>query len=572
MNLSGSRPRWGCWLCVCVFGIFGCGSPTPPDEAVVVEPPSVVTSVMGHAAEVIAEADIERHVRELSDDRFAGREPGSEGDRLAQDYLVQQLDALGLEPGGLAGSWLQEFDLVGLTTTAPAQWRFTSPSGETLAFKHSTDFIVGSGVQAEEASVTDAELVFVGYGIQAPEYDWDDFKGVDVSGKILVMLNNDPHWDDALFAGEARQYYGRWTYKYEQAAKLGAAGAIIIHTDYSAGYPWQVVQTSWSGAQYELPNVGEAVVQIKAWMTEAAAEVLVASRGHELAGLIEAAKNRTFAPIPLGLKTSVSLPVSISRKSTANVLGLLPGEDPDLRDEVLIYSAHHDHLGTGTNDAGETVIYNGAMDNATGVANVLAIAKAFSSLSELPRRSVLFAFVGAEEQGLLGSAYYASNPTFPPGKISANINLDGGQVAGRSSTVSYIGFGRSTIDETALDVAMHQGRTIVGDQTPSAGIFYRSDHFSFARIGVPSLFYRGGENLLDGGLEAGRAHRADYYAKHYHQPSDVVTDAWKFDGLAEDARFGFFVGVLLANDDQAPQWYPGDEFEAARLAALNALR
>ena len=519
------------------------------------------------AAQSIQAQQIEQDIRILSADDFQGRGPGTEGDTKTQQYLIQRLQAAGVQPGAADG-WLQSFSLVGLTTQQPPGWSFTNAQGATREFRQAQEFIVGSGVQQDTAEIKDAQLVFVGYGIQAPEYAWDDYKGVDVRGKVLVMLNNDPHQSAELFQGETRLYYGRWTYKYEIAAKLGAAGVIIIHTDYSAGYPWQVVQTSWSGAQFELPNDGEPTIAVKAWMTEIASANLLAFAGFDLAHLTEQAQSRDFTPVDLGLTTSLSLSVSQQTTQSANVLGLIPGRDPVLREQAIVYTAHHDHLGVNLHAAEhEDAIYN----NASGVASVLAIGQAFQALAEGPRRSILLAFVGAEEQGLLGSKYYARQPTFAHGNIAANINMDGGQVAGRSNSVSYIGYGRSSIDQVADTVAQFQGRYVVGDENPSAGYFYRSDHFSLAAVGVPSLNFRGGTDLLEGGSERGREISRTYIAATYHQPSDEVTPLWQFAGLTEDAQYGFYAGYLLANQDDRPSWRAGDEFEAARLQALAAL-
>lgn len=522
------------------------------------------------AAQGITAESMREHVIELSSDKYEGRGPGSAGDRLAREYLVAQLQAIGLKPGAADGGWQQRFELVGLTAEQPPEWTFTT-SDNSLTFKQWDDYIVSSGVQADSASVEDAELVFVGYGIVAPEYDWNDFKDADLEGKVLVIMNNDPAWDPDLFAGETRLNYGRWDYKYASAARQGAAGAIIIHTTPSAGYPFQVVQTSWTGEQFELPAGDEPRAQIEGWVTDAAAQQLFAMSGHDLDQLREAADNRDFEPVPLGISTSISMPVSMNRVETANVLGVIPGSDPELADEAVIYTAHHDHLGIGTpNDDGD-VIYNGAMDNASGVAQLLAIAQALQSLPQPPRRSIVFAFVGAEEQGLLGSLYYASNPTFPAGKIAANLNYDGGNIWGHTHDVTFIGLGKSTIDEIAGSVAAAQGRTVKPDQFADRGYFYRSDQFSFAKIGVPALYLDTGTEFVDKPAEWGKEQVNHYTSVNYHQPTDEYNDSWNFDGMIEDARLGFWTGIAIANNDDMPQWNPGDEFEAARLEALKAV-
>jgi Zn-dependent M28 family amino/carboxypeptidase len=432
-------------------------------------------------------------------------------------------------------------------------------------------FIVGSGVQEPRAEISDAEIVFVGYGIQAPEYDWDDFKGADLEGKVLLIMNNDPDWDADLFGGETRLWYGRWDYKYLSAARQGAAGAIIIHTSPSAGYPWQVVQTSWTGVQFELPAGDEPRSQVNAWLTEDTARDLVAMAGLDLDELREAAFNRDFQPVPLGITTSLAMDVEIQRVQSANILGLIPGSDPVLRDEVVVYTAHHDHLGIGTPNEDGDAIYNGAMDNATGVAQVMAIAKAIKSMPEAPRRSILVNLVGAEEQGLLGSEYYAANPTFPPGKIAANLNYDGGNIWGHTHDVTFVGLGKSTVDEIVTLIAGEQGRVVKPDQFADKGYFYRSDQFSFAKIGVPAMYLNTGTDFVDRPPEWGREQKEHYTEVNYHQPTDEYSPAWTFDGMVDDALLGFWTGLAIANADEKPTWNPGDEFEAARLEALEAL-
>ena len=494
-------------------------------------------------------ADLMRGIiKELSDDRYEGRGPASQGDVMARKYLAAELAKLGLEPGAADGSWEQPFDLVGITAEQPPEWTF-SKGDDSLTLKQWDQFIVGSGVQAEKAAVSDAEVVFVGYGIQAPEYDWDDFKGQDLKGKVLLIMNNDPDWDPKLFAGETRLWYGRWDYKYHSAAKQGAVGAIIIHTEPSAGYPFQVVQTSWTGEQFELPAGDEPRSPIQAWATEDAVRQLVAFAGQDLDKLREAADNRDFQPVPLGVTTSISMDVSLKRVQSANVLGLIKGSDPELADEAVIYTAHHDHLGIGTPNAEGDNIYNGAMDNASGVAQVMAIAKAIKSLPEAPRRSVLIALVGAEEQGLLGSKYYADNPTFPPGKIAANLNYDGGNIWGHTHDVTFVGLGKSSIDGIVTAIAAEQGRVVKPDQFADRGFFYRSDQFSFAKIGVPAMYLDTGTEFVDRPADWGRQQHDHYNEVNYHQPSDEYDENWNLDGMVSDALLGYWAGLAIANAD-----------------------
>ncbi len=521
------------------------------------------------AAKAITRSTLERPIREFSDDRFEGRGPATQGDTLARDYLVSALSELGLQPAAPGGGWQQPVGVVGVTAQVPATWSFATAKGA-IEMRNLDDFIAFSGVQEAAATLDEAEVVFVGYGIEAPEYQWDDFKGTDLTGKVLLMLNNDPDWDPELFAGETRLFYGRWTYKYESAARHGAAGAIIIHTTPSAGYPWQVVRTSWSGEQFELPAEDEPRIQIGGWLTEGAADKLVTASGHNLNTLIESAKKRDFTPVPLGVTTSLRLDNQVNRVDTANVLGLLPGGD--LGEEFVVYTAHHDHLGIGEADAEGDTIYNGALDNAGGVAHLLAIAKAFKALPQPPRRSILFLFVAGEEQGLLGSKYWAAHPTVPPGKVSANLNFDGANIWGKTRDITLVGYGKSSLDAVAEQFAARQGRIVKPDQFPDKGYYYRSDQFSLAKIGIPALYFDAGTDFIDRPAGWGKEQIDHWTETHYHQPSDEVTDDWNWEGMVDDARLGFFCGLAVAQADELASWVPGDEFEAARQAALDAVR
>jgi len=506
-------------------------------------------------------------VAELASDAYEGRGPGTEGDRKAREWMAARLAALGLAPGFDDG-YQQTFSLVSVATALPAEWLFSTG----VSFAAGSEFVANVANQAASARLSDAELVFVGYGIQAPEHDWDDYKGQDLSGKVLVMLNNDPDWDPALFEGERRLYYGRWTYKYEVAARLGAAGAIIIHTEPSAGYPWQVVETSWTGPQFELPRTGEPRLEVAAWLTQPAAAALLASAGHDLATLTEAARSRDFAPVPLGLHTNLALGAELSSVETANVLGVLPGCDAALKRQAVVVTAHHDHLGKGVaGSPEEDVIYNGALDNASGVAQVLALAEALAALPAPPRRSIVFALVGAEEQGLLGSRHYAENPTFEAGRIAANVNLDGANIWGEAKDMIFVGLGKSSLDRVAQTVAAHVGRTLHGDAFPDRGYYYRSDQFSFAKIGVPGLYLDGGIEIIGKPPGWGKQRIDDYTLNHYHQPSDELTDDWVFNGMVADTRFALLTTYLIAQADEMPTWNPGDEFESARAEALARL-
>jgi len=568
--------RYKLFFAAVLTGLAGCSadeSATEATEAVVSAPIAVEMTGGNPAAEEALEQITDEYMREIiaeiSSDAYEGRGPGAAGDEKTRIYLSKRMQELGLLPGGEDGSFEQPFDLIGVNATQPDTWTFEG-HGQAKTLEQWDEFIISSGVQEERIDVNDAEIVFVGYGIQAPEYDWDDYKAADLNGKILLIMNNDPDWDPDLFAGETRLWYGRWDYKYLTAAAQGAVGAIIIHTQPSAGYPFQVVQTSWTGEQFELPAGDEPRNQFNAWVTEDIARELVAMAGQDLDELREAAYNRDFEPVPLGISTSVGMDVAINRVQSANLLGLIPGSDPELKDQAVIYTSHHDHLGIGKpNEAGDT-IYNGAYDNASGVALVMGIAKALKALPEAPRRSVVIALVGAEEQGLLGSKYYAQNPTFRPGKIAANLNYDGGNVWGHTHDVTFVGLGKSTADEITKLLAAEQGRVVKPDQFPDRGSFYRSDQFSFAKIGVPAVYLNPGMDFVDRPPGWGKEQVDHFTDVNYHQPSDEYDPNWNLEGMITDAQLGYWVGLAVANADEMPSWNAGDEFEAARLEALAA--
>ena len=549
-------------------------SPEPPAPAPtatsapepVAKPAPDPYAAIDAAGKAITADFLRDQITKISSDEFEGRGPTTKADVATRAYLTEQLKTMGYEPGD-GTSWEQPVELVGVKAAMPAKWTFHR-GAKSIAMSWWDQYIAGSGVQSDKGAINNAEVVFVGYGIQAPEYGWDDFKGKNLKGKVLLMLNNDPDWDPSLFAGTTRLYYGRWTYKYESAARQGAAGAIIIHTTPSAGYPFQVVQTSWSGEQFELPAAGEARIQVKGWLTEDAAAKLVAIAGKDLSALVESAHHKEFAPVPLGITTSFEFTNKINRGKSANVWGLLRGSDPVLGKELVVYSAHHDHLGIGKPDASGDKIYNGALDNASGCAQVLAIAKAYKALSPPPRRSILILFVAGEEQGLLGSLYYATHPSVPAGKIAADINFDGGDIWGKTRDVTYVGKGKTTLDPLVEELAKRQGRTVKPDQFPDRGAFYRSDQFSFARVGVPGLYLHTGTDFVGRPAGWGREQVEAFEKTSYHQPSDQIRPDWNFDGMIDDDRLGFGVGVLVANSDQLPGWTPGDEFEAARKKSL----
>jgi len=536
-------------LVVVVFGLVAaCSSPIEVREAASGTGALVLPAAAESAGEAIDEATLLRVVEVLAADELAGRGPSTEGDRAARRYISDVLAEAGCVPGAEDGSWEQSIGLVGITSRMPESLPF-SRGDDVLNIAWWDEYIAVGGVQQEEVSIEQREVVFAGYGITA----------------VLLMLNNDPDWEGDLFAGEKRLYYGRWTYKYESAARQGAVGAILIHTPPSAGYPWQVVQNSWTGEQFELPAGDEDRLQVAGWVTDAAAGRLVEFAGLDLGELIDAARSRDFRPVPLGVTMSLSFTNELDRGSeSANVLGLLPGRDPELRDEIVVYTAHHDHLGRGAPDADGDAIYNGARDNAAGVALVLGVAKAFAALPEPPRRSILFLLVAAEEQGLLGSRFFANNPTVDPGRIAANINADSPNVFGRTRDVAVIGRGKSSLEGLLEAAAALQGRVVVDEPFPDKGYYYRSDQFNFAKIGVPALYFKSGTDFLDRPPGWGKEIEDRWRAGRYHQPSDEIYEEWDLAGLVEDARLAFYVGLAAAEADAPPTWNPGDEFESVR--------
>jgi Zn-dependent M28 family amino/carboxypeptidase len=538
------------------------------DKAARTQAPSLSEAEIKEAS-VIDEATLRAHVRFLADDLLEGRGPGSRGDALTQLYIATQFQSLGLKPASADGTWLQPVPLVGVRTISPPSIEFKAGK-ESIALQSTADFMSTIGSPKASASIQSAEVVFVGYGIQAPEYGWDDFKGMDLRGKVLLMMNNDPADDPKLFEGRKRLYYGRWDYKYESAARQGAAGAIIIHTTPSAGYPWQVIQTSWSGEEFELRESEGPRLELKAWATEDASRKIAALAGKDLDELRKSAESRSFRPVPLGVSVSIDLKAEVREQDSANVLALLPGSDPELASETLIYMAHHDHLGiSAERDINGDTIYNGAIDNASGTAALLAMAKAYAQLEPRPSRSVLFAAVAAEEQGLLGSKYFAEKPPIAPGKLAAVINMDGTNFIGRTHDVNVIGMGKSSLDGYVSEVAAAQGRIVTPDHFPDRGYYYRSDQFSLAKIGVPGVYLHSGLNVIGRPEGWGKQQLDEWVEKTYHQPSDDYREDWDLRGAVEDTRLLFHVGRRVAEARAMPTWTVGDEFEAARLNALS---
>ncbi len=499
----------------------------------------------------------------ISDDLTTGRAPGSHGSIIAQRYIASQMQQIGLQPGINDSSYYQNFEIVKIDIDTKMNLKFTVDN-KTIEPVYYEEYLLFPGVQKEITNIENAELVFAGYGIQAQEFNWDDFKDMDVQGKVLLIMNNDPDTGDPdFFGGKARLYYGRWSYKYEQAARMGAAGAIIIHTTESAGYPWQVVQTSWSGSQFELIQEEHSSLEYKAWITEDIASRIVEMSGNNLDELQARAQKSDFVPVHLGIKVDCNMKANYQKTTGVNILGVLPGSDPVLSKEAVVITAHHDHLGIGKSIDGDS-IYNGALDNASGVASILTLAEAFSELNKSPRRSLVFLAVDGEESGLLGSWYYAQNPTFSPQDIAANVNIDFINVWGKTRDVVVVGYGKSTIDDLVREYAKKQDRVVLPDLTPEQGMFYRSDQFSFAKIGVPGLYLDTGQDFIGKPEGWGKEITDNWRKTHYHQPSDEYDPTWDLSGHIEDLNLLFQVALQIADRDEMPAWLPGDEFEKVR--------
>lgn len=524
------------------------------------------------AARAIEESVYRAHVATLASDEFEGRAPGSAGERMTVEYLEREFLALGLKPVG--ASFRQSVPLVEITAV-PAQARLAfSGGGRRVDLTLGDDMVVGTRRVQPAASIEDSEVVFVGYGIVAPEYGWDDYAGVDMRGKTALILVNDPGFgsgDPELFKGRAMTYYGRWTYKYEEAARQGAAAAIIIHQSEPASYPWEVVRNSWTGPQFwaETADGNAGALALEAWITEARARELLAMAGEDLDDLQRAALQRGFRGRPLGVTASGSVRNLIRRASSANVAGYFPGRDRP--DEYVVYMAHWDHLGKGLALAGDT-IYNGAVDNATGVAGLLTIARAYRQLLATPSRSVLFLAVTAEESGLIGSEHYARNPLVPLEKTAAVINMDGLQPLGRARDIEVVGSGASELELLLADAAKRQGRVVKPDSRPEHGYFYRSDHFNLAKQGVPALYTKSGVDLRDRPPGTGQAMLDAYTRERYHKQTDDYDPAWDVSGSIEDLRLLFEVGLRVATSPVWPEWSVDSEFRALREESRAARR
>ena len=523
----------------------------------------------------MGEKNLARHIQQLASDAFEGRFPGSPGETRTTGYLIEQFKSLGLAPGDPAGSYLQKVPLIGITAASPLHL-FLDTGAQELSLCSGQEFVAWSKRAVESTSLHDSEVVFAGYGVVAPEYDWDDYKDLDVKDKTLILLVNDPpvpdlddpsRLDEKTFNGRAMTYYGRWTYKLEEAARKGARACFIIHETGPAGYPWSVAQDSFSGEQFDLVTNGEPSCALEGWLTEKSARALFQLAGHELETLKKDALSRSFKPVPLGLRGSLNIANTFRRVDSHNVIAKLEGSDPHLKEQYVVYLAHWDHLGKKTTSEGEQ-IYNGAVDNASGTAALLEIARGFTQLQTPPRRSLLFLAVTAEEQGLLGSRYYSENPLYPVVHTVAVINMDGMNVLGPTKDVTITGLGNSTLEDLVDTVCREQGRVVRPDPEPEKGLFYRSDHFSFAKQGVPALSLGPGVEYLDKPEGWGLKIREEYTRKHYHKPSDQYDPTWDLSGLVQDLQLLFQVGYLAANEERYPAWKPGSEFKARRRQML----
>ena len=508
--------------------------------------------------------DFAELVKTLSSDEFEGRGPGTPGGEKTVEYIKAQFERIGLQPGN-DGAWFQD---VPMTETTPDESTVLTldAGGKATQLKFGDDMVLNTRTGEAEVKVDDSPLVFVGYGVDAPEQDWNDYAGVDVKGKTVVILVNDPGFhanDDSLFEGKRMTYYGRWTYKFEEAARKGAKAALIIHDTPGASYGWDVVRGSWSGAQYDLraADAPEPRLPAQGWITGEAARQLFADAGLDLDAMYKAANKRGFKAVPLEATASFDLKSTVTEKSSRNVIGVLPGSERP--DEAVVYMGHWDHLGKHDGESGDN-IYNGAVDNATGVAGIIEIAEKFARTTPAPKRSLVFAAVTLEESGLLGSQYYVAHPAFPLDRTVGVVNIDAMGVYGKSHDLVVVGKGNSELEDLLKAETDRQGRTLEVESTPESGFYFRSDHFNFAKAGVPALYTDSGEDLFDGGSEAGEAAAQDYNANRYHKPGDEYSDDWKLDGVVEDLQALYGVGRVLVDGDQWPNWYEGNAFRAAR--------
>jgi len=524
--------------------------------------PNAIPAEALAAMKTIDAERIRAHVKFLSDDLLEGRGTGQRGGEIAAAYIATQFALYGLKPAGDNGSYLQQVPLVGVKTQPESTFAAVPANGEPMMLRLGEDYVATSETQ-QPVSDIDAPIVFVGYGIEAPEFNWDDYKGVDLRGKAVLMLVNEPPSDDPnFFAGKALTYYGRWTYKYEEALRRGAVAAIIIHKTDMASYGWEVVRNSWSGENSYLMTEGPKL-KAAGWVSFGTAHRIAEAAGQDLDQWLARANSRDFQPVPLPLTLKAHLVSKVRSFTSANVVAMLPGSDPKLRNEAVLYTAHYDHLGIHPEAPGDN-IYNGAMDNGTGCGILLELARAYASATKQPKRSILFASVTAEEQGLRGSEYLGQHPPIPAARIALDLNYDNLLALGTAEEVSVPGAERTTFYPVVEATARQFELTIRPDPHPENGHYYRSDHFSLARVGVPAFSIKEGEKFKGHTAEWGARQNLEYEQKRYHQPSDEYRPEMDFTGDAVMARFGFVLGWKAASLPEMPAWRPGDEFEAAR--------
>ncbi|ASZ09827.1 M28 family peptidase [Chitinophaga pendula] len=513
------------------------------------------------AIKAINDSSFARHIKALASDEFLGRKPFTVGEDKTINYLKEQFSQLGLQPGN-GDSYFQEVPLVEIGSKPEGPLVVTGKQGS-VTLRYLDDYVAGTERAVPNVQVEHSDWVFAGFGIVAPEYNWNDYAGLDVKGKtVLVMVNDPGFYDSTLFKGKTMTYYGRWTYKFEEAARQGATGIIIIHDTAPASYPWTVVRSGWSKSKLHLQHADDNIKApaMEGWITSESADKLFKLAGASK-DLLQQAKKPGFKPVPLGLQSSLQINNSIKKSTSHNVLAVWPGTDR--ADEYIIYSAHWDHLGTGEAIRGDS-IYNGAMDNASGTAALLEIATAFTKLEKKPSRSILFLSVTAEEQGLLGSAYYAAHPVYPVKKTVADINMDVLNTFGRTKDITIVGLGQSELDDYARKAADKQGRVIAGESNPSGGWFFRSDHFNFAKVGIPALYVGAGVDSREHGPAYGKEQAERYGKERYHSPFDEFDPNWNMSGMVEDTRLLFDVGVTLSQESSFPKWKAGSEFKAIR--------
>ena len=513
-------------------------------------------------------------IKMLASDEFEGRAPGSKGEELSIKYIADQFKTIGLMPGNPEGTYFQEVPLAGIKSAPTASFVV---GGQTTTLNYPDDYVASSARLQDQIKVDNSDIVFVGYGIVAPEYGWNDYKDVDVRGKTLLMLINDPpipdakdpgKLDDKVFGGRAMTYYGRWTYKYEIAAKKGAAAAVIIHETGPAAYPYSVVRTSWSKENFELdaPDKNADAVSVRSWITLDVAKKLLADCGQDFEALKKSAINKDFRPVALKAKAHFEIKQQVRAFKSHNVVAKLEGSDPKWKDEYVIFSAHWDHLGKHPELSGDQ-IFNGAVDNASGVAAVISLGRAFTKVNPSPKRSLLFMATTAEEAGLLGAKYYALHPLYPLKKTVADVNIDSMNVWGKTRDVEDTSFGMSTLDDALAKRAQAQGRIAIPNPRPEKGSIYRADNFEFAKVGVPALYIGKNEHLLSRPADAPL--RADEFDLHdYHQVSDEVKPDWDLSGAVQDVQLLFQVGYEVSNNDKYPEWKPGNEFKPQRDAMM----